>query len=168
MASKKPKRKARTLLVITCPGGCGWKSKPTPDFEVAENEYTSHLVNDHYGALYCVFCPAALPDFATLYSHIETFHPGKPAIPRWVIDAIPPTVEAAPVLNLWTPCKLDAKVSWPGPVLLRVKIPSGQYAGEQTNKYACARCGQTFDTRKACYGHMGFIMNRPASCRMMQ
>lgn len=64
------KRKQSPVIVkIECPG-CGWHSRQSV-FEKAEAEYAQHLLDSHYGILHCAFCPAMLPDFATLAAHVK-------------------------------------------------------------------------------------------------
>lgn len=73
------KRKAPPdIIQMECPG-CGWKGKPAKT-QKAEIEYVLHLNNVHHGLLDCAFCYSDspcrfLPDFATLASHVQNFHP---------------------------------------------------------------------------------------------
>lgn len=64
---------------IQCPG-CTWASRPN-EYEKAEKEYVQHLLDCHYGALYCVFCNVPFPDFKTLASHVQNQCQKKRVVP---------------------------------------------------------------------------------------
>jgi hypothetical protein len=81
------------VVIFECPG-CGWRSQPARP-ETGEMEYVLHLNNVHHGLLECAFCEhnpgngiRFLPCFATLASHVHTFH--KERCAGTDADAIPP------------------------------------------------------------------------------